>query len=400
MRVNAEGDKRPRRWRCSAAAPSAARWCGCCTSRPTTWPPGSARRWSWSASPCAASTRRATSTCPRELFTTDALGLVKRDDVDVVVEVVGGIEPARSLILAALERRVGGDRQQGAARRGRRDAARGRREAGRDLYYEAPVAGAIPLLRPLRESLPGDRITRVTGIVNGTTNFILGDGRHRRRLRRGAGGGAGAGVRRGRPDRRRRGLRRRGQGRDPGLAGVPHPGHRRRRVPRGHHRGHRRRRGQRSEMGCMVKLLASASSASDRRETIGRGPGAPGDDPAQPPAGQRRRRVQRGVRRGRGRRAADVLRPRRRRRADRAARCSATSSRWPATGSAGTRGAGESAYADRAIAADGRDRHPLPRRLDVADRAGVLAAVAERSPSTTCRSRPSARRAAATTRCW
>ena len=108
------------------------------------------------------------------LFTSDALGLVKRDDVDVVVEVVGGIEPARTWLVEALRSGksvVTGNKallaEDGAALH---DAAA---EGNADLYYEAAVAGAIPLLRPLRESLHGDRITRVTGIVNGTTNFIL-----------------------------------------------------------------------------------------------------------------------------------------------------------------------------------------------------------------------------------
>lgn len=108
------------------------------------------------------------------LFTTDPLGLIKRDDVDVVVEVVGGIEPARTWLVEAL--RAGKSvvtankallAEDGAALH---DAAA---EGGADLFYEASVAGAIPLLRPLRESLHGDRINRVTGIVNGTTNFIL-----------------------------------------------------------------------------------------------------------------------------------------------------------------------------------------------------------------------------------
>jgi homoserine dehydrogenase len=108
------------------------------------------------------------------LFTTDALGLVKRDDVDVVVEVVGGIEPARSWLVEALKagRSVVTANKALLAEDGGtlHDAAT---EGGADLYYEASVAGAIPLLRPLRESLHGDTITRVTGIVNGTTNFIL-----------------------------------------------------------------------------------------------------------------------------------------------------------------------------------------------------------------------------------
>jgi homoserine dehydrogenase len=108
------------------------------------------------------------------LFTTDALGLIKRDDVDVVVEVVGGIEPARTWLVEALRagKSVVTANKALLAEDGGvlHDAAV---EGGGDLYYEASVAGAIPLLRPLRESLHGDTINRVTGIVNGTTNFIL-----------------------------------------------------------------------------------------------------------------------------------------------------------------------------------------------------------------------------------
>ncbi|HEV7711315.1 MAG TPA: homoserine dehydrogenase, partial [Asanoa sp.] len=108
------------------------------------------------------------------LFTTDALGLVKREDVDVVVEVVGGIEPARTWLVESLRRGksvVTANKALLAEDGGTlHDAAT---EGAADLYYEAAVAGAIPLLRPLRESLQGDTITRVTGIVNGTTNFIL-----------------------------------------------------------------------------------------------------------------------------------------------------------------------------------------------------------------------------------
>jgi homoserine dehydrogenase len=111
---------------------------------------------------------------PDGLLTTDAEGLVRRDDVDLVVEVIGGIEPARSLILAALENGASVVTANKAllAEDGPTlfEAAD---KAGRDLYYEAAVAGAIPILRPLRESLAGDKVTRVLGIVNGTTNFIL-----------------------------------------------------------------------------------------------------------------------------------------------------------------------------------------------------------------------------------
>ena len=111
---------------------------------------------------------------PGGLLTDDAAALITRDDVDVVVEVIGGIEPARSLLRAALcsgRGVVTANKallaEHGAELYAAADAA------GADLYFEAAVAGAIPLLRPLRESLAGDRITRITGIVNGTTNFIL-----------------------------------------------------------------------------------------------------------------------------------------------------------------------------------------------------------------------------------
>ncbi|WP_148614790.1 homoserine dehydrogenase [Nocardioides rubriscoriae] len=111
---------------------------------------------------------------PEGLLTTDAAALVARDDVDLVVEVIGGIEPARTLILSALEhgKSVVTANKALLAEDGPTlfEAAE---KAGRDLYYEAAVAGAIPILRPLRESLAGDRVTRVLGIVNGTTNFIL-----------------------------------------------------------------------------------------------------------------------------------------------------------------------------------------------------------------------------------
>ncbi|MFJ4281113.1 homoserine dehydrogenase [Streptomyces massasporeus] len=110
----------------------------------------------------------------QSLVTTDATALVKRGDIDVVVEVIGGIEPARGLITTAFEHGasvVSANKallaQDGAALHAVAE------QHGKDLYYEAAVAGAIPLIRPLRESLAGDKINRVMGIVNGTTNFIL-----------------------------------------------------------------------------------------------------------------------------------------------------------------------------------------------------------------------------------
>jgi homoserine dehydrogenase len=111
---------------------------------------------------------------PAELLTTDALTLATRPDVDLVVEVIGGIEPAHQLLLAAMaagKSVVTANKALLADEGVALHAAAA--DAGVDLYYEAAVAGAIPLLRPLRESLAGDQLRRVVGIVNGTTNYIL-----------------------------------------------------------------------------------------------------------------------------------------------------------------------------------------------------------------------------------
>ncbi len=110
---------------------------------------------------------------PPELITADAAA-VASSGADIVVEVMGGIEPARTLILSAMEAGssvVTANKALLAADGATLYEAASRN--GVDLYFEAAVAGAIPLLRPLRESLAGDRVTKVLGIVNGTTNFIL-----------------------------------------------------------------------------------------------------------------------------------------------------------------------------------------------------------------------------------
>ena len=108
------------------------------------------------------------------ILTHDAQGVVDDPDIDVVVELVGGIEPARSLVLDALKSGkpvVTANKELvanvGAELFAAADAA------GVDLLFEAAVAGAIPVVRPLRESLAGTPIRRITGIVNGTTNYIL-----------------------------------------------------------------------------------------------------------------------------------------------------------------------------------------------------------------------------------
>jgi homoserine dehydrogenase len=108
------------------------------------------------------------------VLTTDAAEVVGAADVDVVVEVIGGIEPARELITTALAagKPVVTANKELLANVGAELFAAAE-AAGVDLLFEAAVAGGIPLIRPLRESLIGERITRVMGIVNGTTNFIL-----------------------------------------------------------------------------------------------------------------------------------------------------------------------------------------------------------------------------------
>src|ERR1700741_3037727 len=109
-----------------------------------------------------------------DLLTDDIDALVSRDDVDIVVEVMGPVEPARKAILAALEQGksvVTANKALMAVSTG--ELAQAAEHAHVDLYFEAAVAGAIPVIRPLTQSLAGDSVLRVAGIVNGTTNYIL-----------------------------------------------------------------------------------------------------------------------------------------------------------------------------------------------------------------------------------
>jgi homoserine dehydrogenase len=107
-------------------------------------------------------------------FTADPMEVIDDPDVDIVCELMGGSEPAGSLILAAFDRDrpVVTANKELLSTRGRElfDASDAK---GLDLYFEAAVGGGIPLVRPLKESLTGERITRIIGIVNGTTNYVL-----------------------------------------------------------------------------------------------------------------------------------------------------------------------------------------------------------------------------------
>src|SRR5690606_11867333 len=172
--------------------------------------------------------------------TQDADSLVR--EADIVIEVMGGIEPARELLLAAIASGasvVTANKallaQDGPTLYAAAD------EAGVDVYFEAAVAGAIPIIRPVRESLAGDQVERILGIVNGTTNYVMdrmasegldldevvaGGGAaavaaRRRRAGRGgpARGGGGAGGRR--PGRAPRGPRAPAAARAPGAPRRP-----------------------------------------------------------------------------------------------------------------------------------------------------------------------------------
>ena len=111
---------------------------------------------------------------PQELFTLDAESIVNDPSVDLIIEVMGGIEPARSLILKAISNRksiVTANKALLASHGA--DLFTAAYAQGEDIYYEASVAGAIPIIRPMRDSLAGDDVVRLMGIVNGTTNYIL-----------------------------------------------------------------------------------------------------------------------------------------------------------------------------------------------------------------------------------
>ncbi len=308
------------------------------------------------------------------LLTTDAHALVTRPDVDIVVEVIGGIEPARGLILAAMAEGksiVSANKallaEDGATLHAANQA---------DLYFEAAVAGAIPLIRPLRESMAGDRVHRVLGIVNGTTNYILDkmdstgasftDALEEAQSLGYAEADPTADI----------------EGFDAAakaaiLAGIAF--HSRVTAADVHREGITEVSASdvasAKAMGYVIKLLAICARSDDGR-TFGVRV-HPADDPPHPPAGRGPRGLQRRVRRGRVGGPAHVLR-----RGRRVARrppppCWATSSRSRATASPG-RAAPPSRCTPTCRSTPWA--RPCTRyhvSLDVADKPGVLATVAE-----------------------
>ncbi len=258
---------------------------------------------------------------PKELFTTDAASLIL--GADIVVELIGGIEPARTLVLQALQ--SGADVVTGnkalLATHGPELFAVAE-QVGAQLYYEAAVAGAIPIIRPLHDSLAGDRIERIMGIVNGTTNFILDlMDREGATFADALATATELGYAEADPTADVEGYD--AAQKAAILASLAfHTS-----VPLAavHREGitsvtiEQVRAARKA--GYVVKILATAERPDRRRRGRGRQrPRVPGTRARVAPAGERARREERGVRRGRGRGRPDVLRCRSRWRRDRVGR--------------------------------------------------------------------------------
>jgi len=119
-------------------------------------------------------TKKRPEAIPAELLTTDVNDILMDPDIQIVVELMGGIEPAKSYIIAALQqgKNIVTANKDLLAAYGK-DLFDAAEKNGKDLRFEASVAGGIPIIQPLKESLAGNRIHRVMGIINGTTNYIL-----------------------------------------------------------------------------------------------------------------------------------------------------------------------------------------------------------------------------------
>ena len=111
---------------------------------------------------------------PEELLTDDWADIITDDQISIIVELMGGIHPAKDYVLDALKagKQVVTANKDLIAEYGE-EVGNAANEAGADLQFEAAVAGAIPIIRPLKQSMAGNHITEIMGIVNGTTNYIL-----------------------------------------------------------------------------------------------------------------------------------------------------------------------------------------------------------------------------------
>ena len=257
---------------------------------------------------------------PVEMLTDDIDELVSRDDVDIVVELMGPVEPARKAILTALEQGksvVTANKALMAQSTG--ELAQAAEHAHVDLYFEAAVAGAIPVIRPLTQSLAGDTVLRVAGIVNGTTNYILSEM-----------DSTGADYAEALADASALGYAEADptadvEGYDAAakaaiLASIAF--HTRVTADDVYREGITKITpadfASARALGCTIKLLSICERlTTDEGQRTCFGPRLSGAGAAEPSAGRGQRCVQRRGGGGRGRRAADVLRPGRRRRADR-----------------------------------------------------------------------------------
>ena len=343
---------------------------------PGTSTSGSGPRWSSSASPCAApsgSRRRPRAGRRPERCSPPTPPTWSPASLDVVIEVIGGIEPARTPDpVRDGARRLGGHRQQGPARRGRRDALRRRREVRRRPLLRGrggrrdPAAAPAARVDGRRQGQPGARHRQRHHELH-----PLPDARDRRRLHRGAGGGhaPSATPRPTRPPTSR--------------ASTPPPRPRSWPSLAFHSRvtaADVYREGitevSSADVAQRPRDELRHQAARDLRALRGRlqhrRAGAPGDDPARAPPRRGRRRVQRGLHRGRLGRTGHVLRPRRRWRPDGQRRARRPRRRGPAPGRRRPRAGGVGLRAARGPP-DGRDHHPVlrqPRRGREARRAG------------------------------
>ena len=324
------------------------------------------------------------------LFTTDAEELVTR--ADVVVEVIGGIEPARSLILRALEPAPAWSPP--TRRCWPRTARRSTRRPpshGVDLYFEAAVAGAIPLLRPLRESLAGDRRhagCSASSTAPPTSSSTRWTPPAPASPRRSSEARRSATPRPTRPPTSRASTPRPRPRSWPGWPSTPGSGGRR--LPRGHHRGHRRRRrrGARDGLRRQAARHLRAHVARQARTTASSVRVHPAMIPRTHPLAGVREAFNAVFVEAEAAGQLMFYGPGAGGDADRVAPCSATSSRWPGTGSpaAAARASRPTPTCRSLPMGEALTRYHVS--LDVADRPGVLAAGrAGASPSTACRSR-------------